>query len=195
MTIFEFLIPYFLHYGELISFLVGFFLGLESVMILAFLGSNGALNPVTLFIFALLGLVLSDSMYFAIGKYRLLNGFRRHIKISEKVHSTFHRITKKNFLFTMLYTRFAYGFSIVTLIYLGFKDISWKKFLVANIGVNIFGAILAMALGWLAGNGYKSILTNFKRVEIGIGFIVLFVIILIFLEKRVNQELEEKIEE
>ena len=189
---FELLIPYFLNYGILISFLVGLIFGVESIMILAFLGTNSALSYVVLFIFGLLGLVISDSFYFAIGKYKLLNKFSFNKKTSKKIHKALHFLTKRNLFFTMMYTKVAYGVSIAALIYFGLKDISWKRFLRANIIINIIGVSAAINLGWLAGNGYKSILIIFKRVEIAIAFIVLFAIILILLKHFLNYELKEK---
>ncbi len=192
----EFLIPYFLNYGIIISFLAGLLFGVESIMILAFLGVNSALSYVVLFSFGFLGMVVSDSIYFAIGKYRLFSRLNSgyNVHISKRMDKALHSLTKKNLFLTMMYTKIAYGISIATLIYFGSKEISWKKFLKINVTLNLIGVSIAMILGWLAGHGYKSILTISKKLGLAIGFVFLFIIVLIILKSFFNREVEREIE-
>jgi membrane protein DedA with SNARE-associated domain len=192
---FELLIPYFSSYGILISFLAGFIFGVESIMTLAFLGTNSALSYVVLFIFGLFGLVLSDSIYFSLGKYKLFKKItdKYSNNISNKVDRVIHHHTKKNLFLIMFYTKVAYGVSIITLIYFGSKDISWKRFLKTNLIVNIIWVLVGITLGWSSGNGYKIISKDFGSIELALTIIFLFIFVIIILKRIINKKIEDEL--
>lgn len=185
----ESFVPWILEYWTLFSFLGGFFFGIETIILFSFIGTAGNLNLFVLLFFGFIGLVLSDCLSFWIGKSKILSKLTNYKKLKEnkkKIKRIFGRLTSKNLFFTLLYTKIIYGVSIAILIYLGTKKIKWKDFLINNALVNLLLATIAVLIGWFGGYWFKFIIYAFKSIQIGIIFIVLFIIVIILIQKLLN---------
>jgi len=186
VTIIENAIPLLSQYGILISFLGGFFAGEEVIATLSFLSTQGYISIWVVFIFCFIGILLCDLFFFSIGKFKLFSSFKkfeRIMKISKKVDKIVSRLSKESPIRALLYTKFIFGTRIATLIYLGIKDITYKKFIKSDFIVGILWMSIVVSIGWFAGSSFRLIIKILGNIQIALGFLVLFIVIIFIIFK------------
>ena len=181
-------------YSIIISFLAGLVTGEEVILILSFLSANELLPLWQIFIFAGLGVFLSDIIVYFIGSTKFVRYFFKQWKIA-KAYRRFERAVEKishNRIFLLLLvTKFIYGTRVLTLLYLGVKKVPHKKFIIYDFIVVFTYLIPVVILGWLAGSGFKFIMTVFKSIQIGLLLLVIAVIVFIIIREWTSVELIE----
>jgi membrane protein DedA with SNARE-associated domain len=148
-----------------VSFFGTFFLGGETLALLCFGSAQGAYFLWVVLVFGFLGIVISDIMWYLIGKYSLLHFLKRHHlinKSSRKAKKILHKLYKKK-LRLMFFSRFIYGTSIATLVYLG-KRMKFKEFIVYEIIISIIWIIIYGGIGWYAGRGVRILLVFYNSL-------------------------------
>ena len=191
----EFVRPLLSQYGVLISFLGGFFAGEEVIMTLAFLAANGLISIWTVFVFCFIGIILCDLFFFFIGRIRIIRNLKKYKKIthvSKKMDKFVTKLSRGSPFLALFYTKFIFGTRIATLIYLGYKRISLKRFLLSDIGVGLLWMSIVVSLGWFAGSSFNLILDLFKNVQIALLFLIIFAVIIIAVQKWIAKKLMQK---
>lgn len=192
MEILEFIMGLFENYPILIAFLGGLFGGEEVIITLSFLSANGFIPIWILFVFALIGVFLSDIFVFFIGKLRIIKNFKNIEKFSKvymQVDSRISKLTRESVFLTLLYTKFLYGTRVLTLIYVGLKDIKLRKFMLYDFIVTFIWMCVIVSIGWFAGSSYNLIYKIFKNVQIALLTILIFVVLFFILRKWVGKKL------
>jgi membrane protein DedA with SNARE-associated domain len=192
MGIVDFILSLLSSYPEICSYLVGVFLGEETIMFLSFLSSQGYLPILTVFIFSTLGTFTSDLFFFSISKIRYFQNLEKESSLYrqyQKIDTLVGRLTKENHLLILFYTKFIYGTRIMTIMYLGVKGVSFRKFLIFNSIITILWSLVIVSLGWLAGQGYLFILDLFRNIQLAIFFILLLIIVLLVIKKWIQKKL------
>jgi len=187
----EYILPFVKNHGILISFFGGFITGETFIIVLAFLSANGVLPLWYVLVFCTLGMYLSDFVPFTIGKLKF---WKRLIgeEVSDRardIENTFLKYTRNNLFLTLFYTKFIYGLSIPALIYLGYKKVSYKKFALYNLGVEIIFVPIVILIGWFSGKGFTIARTIFKDIRIAIFLLIFFMIIFSLIRKWIDKRL------
>lgn len=162
---------------NLLLFFFAALIGGEEVMIpLAFLVGTGLWDLQTLFLGCFLGTVLSDALWFLLGRHGLQNNklFKRHKSKYEKIVGFLKKISKKDFVI-LLVTKFIYGTRIFTILHFGVSEITKTKFLIMNSAVILIWLPIALGLGWFAGKGSSFFLEAYAHplwIFMGIGLIL-----------------------
>ena len=163
-----------IEYGYLVV-LLGALLEGETVLILAgFAASRGYLNLSGVILCGWLGGMLSDWLFFLLGRYRgqaVMTRFPRWQPQVQQVLSKFSRYQNS----LILSFRFLYGLRTVTPFAIGASNVSSQKFFLLNAcGAIIWAAVIAW-LGYCFGYAMMRILDDIKHYEAIIALsIVLF---------------------
>lgn len=160
-------------------FFLAALIGGEEIMIpLAFMVGTGLWDFKTLLIACFLGTLVSDTLWFLLGRHGLQKTklFKKHEDKYKKVVEFLNKISKNNFI-VLLVTKFLYGTRIFTILHFGVSKISKSKFLLMNSVVIMVWLPIALGIGWFAGKGsslFLGIYTHPIWFFTGVGFIILF---------------------
>ncbi len=188
-------LQYLSQYPILVSLLIGIFTGEEVILVLAFLSAQGVLPLWIVLVFVPMGTFICDVFFFSLEKTRFVKRIKEWKYFSkgyEKLDAHIGKLTKDRHIHTLFYTKFIYGTRIVTLIFLGLKEIKYSKFFKYNIVVTIIWALIVIPLGYLAGKGYQIIVDVFRSVELGLLFILILVIVFFTIKKWISNKLAKK---
>ncbi|MFH1451968.1 MAG: VTT domain-containing protein [archaeon] len=165
----------------LICLVATFIGGEETIMFLSALAGQGVFAIYIVLIFSFVGIMISDFMWFFIGKIEGLNYFKRYEVVSKNYSRAKKFISKHtgdNEFFILLSTKFFYGIRVVALAYVGRKKMKFSKFLFYNSIVNIVWILTFAIVGFFAGKGISMFLNIYENVSF---LLVLFFGILVFL--------------
>ncbi len=195
MGIVEYILSLISSYGELASFLGGFFAGEEVIMTLSFLSANGIIPIWKVFLFSFLGIVLCDTFFYALGRMKViqnLSNSKRFTSLSKKYEPLILKLNKKGTLNLLFTTKFIFGTRILTLLYLGFRKTKVLEFLISDLIVGVFWMVIVVSLGWFSGSSFYLILNIFKNVQIALLVIVILVLILVGIKKWISGRILKK---
>ena len=101
-------------------------------------------------------------------------------------------MSHKNIFVTLFYSKFVYGVRTLTTIFLGYKKIKWKNFIIAEIIVMFFAVSLVVIVGVLIGNGYKIALGIFKSFKIALTLVFVSLFIFYLVQKNLVKYISKK---
>lgn len=176
----------FLTVNPILVTLIATIIGGDGVLLsLAFLAGSGFMPLWIVFTFSIIGFFISDSVWYFIGHKS------KSLKISKRVHKIVDRYNKLNHFTLFLFSKVIYGTRILTVFYLS-KKLSYKRFVLYAILLNILLVSVLVSIGYYAGKGF----TKFQHLFESIGFWFSFffvMIILILISKYLFKWLAEKI--
>lgn len=180
MGIFEVLITFLVAYPRTITFLIAFLGGAELVLLLSIIAAQDGIHIINLMIFAALGIIVADILWFYIGRTRIISHFRKY----KWVHKKYKRARKvidrtTNDILLLSIAKTVRGIGLPIMMYMG-RNRSFKKFIKYNIPISIVWAIAIVSFGWLAGKGYYLFVNVYKNVQLGI-LIALIILTLAYL--------------
>ncbi len=179
----------------ILSLSAGLFAGETAIISLAILSANGFFNIWIVFVFAYIGEVVADTIYFAIARLKFfhkLNKIKKFPKTFKKTDEIIKKLSNKSIFLTLLYSKFIYGVRTLTVLFLGYKKIKWKKFIVAECFVMLIVMSIIVPVGWFAGKGYKIAIDIFRSIEIAITIIVISLVLFFLAKKTINKILNRK---
>jgi membrane protein DedA with SNARE-associated domain len=165
-------------HGVLLSFLGGFFTGETVIISLGFLSGSGLLPLWQVLIFCTLGMYLSDFIPFALGRIKFFVKLLSRERFSERAKRIEDKLlsyTRNNLFLTLLYTKFIYGASIPTLIYLGSRKKALTKFIYYDLLVEIIFVPIVVFIGWLSGKGFGLATMIFSDLRVLIPILLLII--------------------
>ncbi|MEX0931159.1 MAG: VTT domain-containing protein [Candidatus Paceibacterota bacterium] len=151
--------------------LVGSFLGgQETILVIAALSVTNVLSFSTVLIFSYIGTLLSEIIWFQIGKH-CMGWFEKKEKI-QKGLARVDELYKEKFgqkpFAVLLIAKFLYGTRIVTLLYFGRSGIPFSLFLKYN-GLATFVWVLPIAAaGYFVGLGAKNVTNTLDVITYGL---------------------------
>lgn len=177
------------------SFLAGFFGGEETaILFLALLIKSKALILI-FFIFFQIGTLTLDSLIFLASKTKAFDfvvrrefaskGYRQFVYIMNKYGH-------KNPFVTMLITKFIYGTRVVTMIYMAREKLKFTRFMIYNVIITFIWMSVVTALGLAIGASVSALISNVKRVELGIILFFLLFFVVYFINIRIKKWLLKK---
>ncbi len=199
MGLINFILQFFAVYPAIICFLGGIFGGEETIFILSILAVQNNINFLIIIFFSYLGILVSDIIWFFLGRTKLFNWLIKR-KIFSKVYyhfdKTLDKVTKGNDFKALLFTKFLYGLRIITIMYLARERMKFKQFLKYSLIIVGIWTIVVCSLGFAAGQGVKIALiisNNLTLTLILFGItIILFNILIRILSEEVKKLLTKR---
>ena len=179
----------------LISLFAGLLFGETVILAISILAAGGLFPIWIVLVFSYLGELISDFFYFWIGRSAIIHRLNKIEKFSKEFHKTNNVIDKmshKNIFVTLFYSKFVYGVRTLTTIFLGYKKIKWKNFIIAEIIVMFFAVSLVVIVGVLIGNGYKIALGIFKSFKIALTLVFVSLFIFYLVQKNLVKYISKK---
>ncbi len=196
MAIIE-MLTFLLGYMPLICFFGALVGGEETVLLLSVLAARDFYPIWIVFVFCFLGILVADSVWFFVGRLKLVTKMKEHKyfkKHSEKARNFIDNKFKGNHFILLFSTKFLYGLRIVTLMFLG-RRIKFKEFFMYNSIIAAIWTIVIVSLGWFAGRGVGWLWDTYRNLQlliiVGIIIIVAFYILKIIVGKIVGKWLEK----
>lgn len=151
-------------YGYVAVFLGGIFEG-EAVLILGGLAAYGGfLNLPLVFLFALIGAMVSDWAWFFVGRHKGKKVIEKWPKL-KKLMLKPQRYIDKRAAFISFTLRFMYGFRTVVPLSLGMSTIKTPVFLLFNTLGSMLWVLAIGISGYFFGNVLEAFLGKLKRYE------------------------------
>ncbi len=160
-----------------------------------YLAGQGTWEFWTVFIAALLGTMVADTIWFYCGAVGL-RWTHRWRTVKHKHDALVDAIKKhtgsRPFL-VLLVIKFFYGTRILTIIYLSMVKVRFWTFIFYDLIGTAVWLVMMVGIGWLAGKGIANVLPAVKSVEYVLGGIVvlalLYKLLTLWLEKRIDNKL------
>jgi len=180
----EKLILFFAVYPWLLC-LVGIFIGGEETAIfLAALAGQGVYSIYIVLIFGFIGIMLSDLMWFFVGRSKHLGYLKKYklaVRAYGKARSFMEKFSGKNDFLLLLYTKFVYGARVAAIIHLGRKRVKFFRFLYYNFFVDVIWILVVCLVGLLTGKVFSLFLNLYKDfVALVVALYIVVLLVYIF---------------
>ena len=174
-----FLFPIAILEGPIISILGGF------------LVSVGRLNFILVYLIIILGDIIGDSMYYAIGRWGEKHVRKYGIKIGiteeriEKTKTYFHENHRK----AVVISKVAHGIGMAGLVVAGILKIPYKKYIRTCFYITSAQALILLTLGVLFGHAYATI-EKYLNVYAGIVSVVVLISIAMYAFYKIKSKIK-----
>jgi len=171
------------HYRLLAVFAGSFFFGDSVIITAAYLAGQLDWSVIPIFIVAVLGTVVADTVWFLIGAG--IGRTHSHIKYFEKQRDQaaqfLHKLTGTRPEMALIYIKFLYGTRIAMILYVAARGMSLRTFTAYNsIGV-LAWFVIFFPLGYLAGRGIARAMPLVGTLEAALVVLVAsFVVVRLF---------------
>lgn len=183
-----------------VIFLGAAFGGEPAVITLSFLVAAQKISPLaTYLILSFLGVLLSDSLYFFLGKTKIAHKIIEHRYAANTISviiEAINRLSKGKHTIAFILAKFVIGTRAVIIMYVSKTGISFGYFLRHNLLAIVVWLVLVNAIGYLSGLGFTYFSQILENIYAGLGFIALILIILIIAQRQLKKAFlkeEEKI--
>jgi membrane protein DedA with SNARE-associated domain len=179
---------YIIHFGYIIILLSSFFAG-EAILVLAgFLAHRGYLTFSLVVLVAFIGSLVSDQLYFFLGRKNGLAYLDKHPSWKTK-SDHIRKLIKQHQNLVILLFRFVFGIRSITPFLIGVSGVSLFNFSVLNAVGAITWAVALTSLGYFFGHAAELILDDIKKYEfIIMGFIILGGLVIWMLQSRAEKK-------
>jgi membrane protein DedA with SNARE-associated domain len=175
-------------------FVGAFFFGDSVILTSAYLAGQLSWSPVPIFLTALAGTVLSDTLWFFFGKFFAdrFAGVNFLRKERAKMSGFIARLVGKRPLTALIMVKFLYGSRIAMILYSASSGISFWTFTLFNgIGAVIW-LLVFIPLGYLAGKGVSQAAPLLDALPAALVVLVISVIVFrivsIWMERRMHKK-------
>jgi membrane protein DedA with SNARE-associated domain len=154
-------------------------------------GFFGDYSFLKVFLAGTLGGVVGDNVGYFIGR-----GFRKTIKdyrFYQMARPRIERLIEKFGGFAIIISKYIYGIRAAMCVFYGIGRMPYLRFLFLDVISCAIWALLLAGVGYFFSGAITGIIGDFKRVGVGLFFIVLFGIIIFYVVERYY--LSEKVEE
>lgn len=176
-----------------ICFIGGFLAGEEMLLILTYLANAGHFPFWHLMVFTFLGITLCDFTFYFIGKLKLvqsyINNSKRLSHSFDKISNIYYNVCKHSTWKILLYTKFIYGTRLISLVYLGMRNVSVKEFLRLNIIIGISWLLIVVSIGIILSESIELIINTFHSIQMVSLFILVFIIVGIYIKKWIEKRI------
>lgn len=196
IEIFETILDFLISYPEILSFLSPILGGENGVILVSFLAANGAFSIFTVFIFAFLGMVTVDSLWFFFPKTKLYKRMTNAKKISanyKKIEKRLEQLSYGKDVLILMLSKILVGTRILVIIFVGARKMKYGRFLSVILLPNLVWAGILVFIGFLARSSYEATISTFKNVQIAIFAAVLFIVLFYFLVNWLNNWVMRKV--
>lgn len=169
--------------GEILLLAAGMFISL------------GYLNVKLVIIYALLGIIFHDIIFYILGRYGRKINFLKTIGkkfISKEKIQKFENSFQKHSFKTILFIRFIYGFRAFVLMTAGFSKMNFSKFILIDALGSFLWTIISLLLGYFFAQSFSFLKNIIKELYILAPLVIGIFIIIIFLVHLLKKKLSKK---
>ena len=143
-----------------------------------------------------LGAQIGDCAWFLLGK-KILPFIEKHKLWGKHYKNLFRAISgvaHKNILVTLSIVKFLYGTRVLTLIYFSHRKhkLSFAKFFYYNSIALLLWIAFMGSIGYLVALGFNFVFSVVKSIELTLGLLFLFFVLLNLIQRYINKKLENK---
>lgn len=185
------IIQYLIGHSQLLIFAGAVFFAESVILSLSFMSGQGLWSIESVFIWSLLGTIVSDTFWYVCGIrfLKLTHQWKLCKGTFEKISDILDRITKNKPPLALLFIKFLYGTRFLATIYAAEKRISYARFLMYDIFGTTIWLFVIVPIGWLAGKGIYNFIPIYKNIS----YLLLIVFILAALFKSLMYFIRTKI--
>ena len=139
---------------------IAIFEGPIITIIAAFLAAQGYLNVYLVFAVVVLGDVLGDMLYYAVGKYggkKFINRFGRFFRVSEEKMAEFEKMFHTHRRKTLITGKMTHALGSIVLLAAGVAEIPFWEFVLYNFLPTLPKSLLLVIVGYFFGEAYAQI--------------------------------------
>lgn len=165
------------------------------VIILSSIYSTDFSNLFLIYLFSVLGFSFFDFMLFLVGRNsNKIKFFQRKffIKMGKKANKFYEDRLKPNYFTTLFSSKLLYGLGATTLIFIGRKEKSQKRFLLFDFLTNLLLILIFVLVGCAIGKGFRMITELYENKLFVFLFFLVLIILIFFLEKFIRFLIRKK---
>ena len=178
-----------------ISLVSGFLGGEEIILFLSFLSGQGTLPFWILFVFAYIGTIASNILWYFAGKTIIIDKivhWKKIRKTYEKIVHLIDKSKKRNEILALFVTKVIYGTRIITIMLLSKKGMSFLQFVIYSSTATLVWYIIVIPIGWLAGRGFTFLFEILENLQLAIAFIVSAIVVFYIIRVAVHNYIVKK---
>jgi membrane protein DedA with SNARE-associated domain len=167
-------------------------LGEEIILLFVNFTGQGFLSLSKVLLLGLGSALIVDIFLFYLARnlfHQKISKWKKVVRVSKEVRTFVHRIHTHNLLLVLTVRRFLIGTRHATTLYLGTKKMSWSKFMIYNTFSLLIWAAVLVPIAWFTGRGFAQLLHAATRLERLVSLAVLFIIIVILIERLISKKL------
>src|SRR3989344_8544187 len=138
------------------------------VIFLSSLAGQGIFELWKVWLLAIIGILISDLIWFNLGKTNLIHKIVRHKYFLYNFYSIKYLINKseeKNYFIVFLTSKFVYGLKIITLMHAGRKNMHLDDFVKYDFPVSIAWSTFLVLFGFLIGKGFARLVETLNSIK------------------------------
>lgn len=154
-------------------------LGETIILGAAFLAGQGVWSIYTVFVLTFLGTVLSDCVWFFLGKKMTLKSREWQEKQAKyrSLLAGLERLTRGRAFLSLLFIKFLYGTRIITIMYLAVHSMRFRTFLLFNGIGTLLWLLVLLPIGLFAGRQIGSDIPDIKKIQYTATFLLAFLVV------------------
>ena len=171
-----FILQLFAHHHITVAFIAGLLME-EVVLLLSFFSAHSSIPLVLIIAVSPLGILITDSLFFFIGKTGIIQHIRKEITFLNdytKIPPLIAKFQSKHPLLTLIGTKFVVGTRIPMTLYFSIKGMKYRRYVLYDLIAVYAWAVVIVPLGWLAGLGFTRGLHIAKDFSTIAGIAILF---------------------
>lgn len=149
------------------------------VIFLGSLAGQGIFELWKVWLLAVIGILISDLIWFNLGKTNLIHKVVRHKYFLYNFYSIKYLLNKseeKNYFVVFLTSKFVYGLKIITLMNAGKRNMHLDDFIKYDFPVSIGWSTFLVLFSFLAGRGFGRLVEILNSIK---GAVSLFILIIV----------------
>jgi membrane protein DedA with SNARE-associated domain len=157
----------------------------------------GYFNIYAVFVLALLGDLVADVIYYAIGyggRHAVINKFGHRIGLTDKRMERIEKLAKEHSVKTLIVLKLAPVLPTPGLMLVGVTKMPIKKFVLTCLFIIIPKTVLFMVVGYYFGYAYNSINKYISNAGLLLAASLLLIIFIYFVYNKISARIAEKIE-
>ena len=179
-------------YKYILIFPVAIFEGPIVSVISGFLVSLGFLNGIATYVVLVLGDLVGDSLYYAVGRYwgnsAWAKKVMRPLGYSENTEQIIENYFAKHKGKTLLLAKFSYGLGGASEVAAGIAKVNYYEFLMFSLLGTLPKSLILVLIGFYAGSSYVKISSYLNSIE----FVTLAIVALLVIGYTVLNKLSKK---
>lgn len=189
------IINWLLHYKYFVLFPVTIIEGPIVTVIAGFLSSLGYLNVVIVYLLAVIGDLVGDSIYYSIGKWGkrgFIKRWGKYIGLNEDRIGHLEGHFQKHSGKTLIIGKWSHAVGAVVLIAAGVAEMSFWRFVWFNFIASIPKSLIFIFIGFYFGQAYSRIAQYLDYVAIIMIALTIALIAIYFIAKKISSKYEER---
>ncbi len=186
----------------IVIFLGAGFGGEVGMITLSFLAAQKIFPFFPFFLLSFLAVIFSDSLWFFLGRTKLVLNITNHRYATNTVSiiiKAIHKMSRGHHGLALIFAKFIIGTRVVLIFYISKTNITLKNFMRYDLFAIFVWLSVVIPIGFLAGLGFTYISNILENIYAGIGFLLLvllvIIIIQVWLKKMLTKKGQEIIEE